>query len=84
MMHQILAEYSASITELKKNPSMLLSEANGEPIAVLNHNKPTAYLIPSETYEALMEKLDDITLAQIVSERQAEKSDAVEIALDEL
>ena len=83
-MHQILAEYSASITELKKNPTLLLNEANGTPIAVLNHNKPTAYLVPSETYEALMEKLDDITLAQIVQERQSERSDAVEVTLDEL
>ena len=83
-MHQILAEYSASITELKKNPSVLLSKTDGAPIAVLNHNKPTAYLVPSETYEALMEKLDDITIGQIIRERQGEMADAVEITLDEL
>ncbi len=30
----------------------------GEPGAILNHNRPTAYLIPAETYEQLLEKLD--------------------------
>jgi antitoxin StbD len=41
--------------EHKKNPTALLNEADGSAIAILNHNKPTAYLVPAETYEALME-----------------------------
>ncbi len=39
-MRQILADYTASIFELKKNPSALILEAHGAPIAVLNHNIP--------------------------------------------
>ena len=83
-MEAVLATCSASISELKKNPSALIEQSGGEPIAILNHNKPTAYLIPAESYGALMEKIEDYQLGQIVLERQSEKTDATEVNLDEL
>ena len=83
-MKQVLSSCSASISELKRNPSALLSEAEGSPIAILNHNIPAAYLIPAETYEWLMDKLEDAELAQIVNERSAEKNAAIEVSLDDL
>lgn len=83
-MQQILASFSASISELKKNPSALLNKAEGEAIAILNHNSPTAYLVPAEVYEQLLEKLEDYELGKIVKERQAEKPLAIEVSLDEL
>ena len=83
-MKAVLASCSASISELKKNPSALIDRAEGEPIAILNHNKPTAYLVPAETYEQLMEKLDDYHLGLIVKERQGEKDAAVEVNVDVL
>lgn len=84
IMESVLATCSASISELKKNPSALIEQSDGEPIAILNHNRPTAYLIPAETYEAILEKLEDYQLGLIVKERQNEKISAVEITLDEL
>lgn len=83
-MKSLLASRSASITELKKNPSALIEESEGEPIAILNHNSPTAYLIPAETYEMIMERLEDYQLGLIVQNRQDEKIDAVEVDIDEL
>ncbi len=83
-MESVFASCSASISELKKNPSALIDQSDGEPIAILNHNKPTAYLIPAETYEALLDKIEDYQLGLIVKERQIEKISAVEITLDEL
>lgn len=83
-MQQLLAHYSASISELKKNPTALLNEAEGAPIAILNHNKPTAYLIPAETYEHLLELLDDQALAQLVEQRRADRDQAIEVNLDDL
>ena len=83
-MESVLASCSASISELKKNPSALIDQSEGEPIAILNHNRPTAYLIPAETYEALVEKIEDYQLGLLVRERQNEKISAVEVALDEL
>ena len=83
-MQHILASFSASISELKKNPSALLNKAEGEAIAILNHNSPTAYLVPAAVYEQLLEKLEDYELGKIVKERLAEKSLAIEVALDDL
>ncbi len=83
-MRQVLASCSASISELKKNPTALLNRAEGAPIAILNHNTPAAYFVPAETYEWLMDKLDDYELAQIVQERADEKKDAIAISLDDL
>lgn len=83
-MESVLASCSASISELKKNPSLLIEQSDGEPIAILNHNKPTAYLVPAETYAALLEKIEDHHLGLIIKERQNEKKSAVEVALDEL
>ncbi len=83
-MRQIFANNSASISELKKNPTALLNEADGEAIAILNHNKPAAYLVPAETYEYLMEVIDDIELSKMVAERRADLSQAVEVSLNDL
>ena len=82
-MESVLARCSVSISELKKNPSALIEQSGGEPIAILNHNRPTAYLIPAETYEALLEKIEDYQLGIIVNERQHEKMSAVEVTLKE-
>ncbi len=83
-MRQVLADCSASISELKKNPTALLNEADGSAIAILNHNKPTAYLVPAETYEFLMDMLDDYELAKLVESRRGELSEAVEVDIDDL
>lgn len=81
-MQRIYARSSVSISELKKNPSGIISEAHGEAIAILNHNRPTAYLLPAVAFETIMEQLDDLDLARIIRERQNEAS--VGVTLDEL
>ena len=48
-------------------------------MAVLNHNTPTAYLVPAEAWEALMDRLEDIELAEIVREREGEVGIPVDI-----
>lgn len=81
-MQRIHASSSVSISDLKKNPSGIINQAHGEPVAILNHNRPTAYLVPAAAYELLMERLDDLDLAQLVREREQEAS--VSVTLDEL
>lgn len=44
-MDALQARLSVSITELKKNPSAIIDNAHGQPIAILNHNRSTAYLV---------------------------------------
>jgi prevent-host-death family protein len=81
-MEAILADASISITELKRNPSAVIEAADGESVAVLVHNKPSAYLVPAETYRRLLERLEDLELAELVRERSGEKR--VKVRLDEL
>ena len=81
-MDRIYARASVSISDLKKNPSRIINEAEGSPVAILNHNKPSAYIIPAEAFEALMERFEDYNLAQLVKER--EKEPTITVSLDEL
>jgi len=83
-MEQIFTDVSASITELKKNPTGLLAQADGQAIAILNRNTPTAYLVPPAMFEQFLEALDDKKLVEIVQTRQHDIANAVEIALDDL
>jgi antitoxin StbD len=83
-MNAIYGSFSASVSELKKNPSRLLAEAGGEPVVILNHNKPTAYLVPASVYEEVMERLEDAEWGDVIRERMADKTEAIEISLDEL
>jgi antitoxin StbD len=81
-MQRIYARSSVSISDLKKNPSSIISQSKGEPVAILNHNRPTAYLVPATAFELLMERLDDLDLVQLVKERQHEAT--IQVQLDEL
>jgi len=83
-MYQIHAKYSASITEFKKKPSAILHNSGGEPVAILNHNKPEAYIVSAEAYEKMLNLIEDLELGQIVKERVKDKRKAREISLNEL
>ncbi len=83
-MENILANYSVSISELKKSPSAILNDAGDEAVAVLNHNIPSAYLVPSKTYEKLLEIVDAYLLEQTIKERLSEDEKAIEVSIDEL
>ena len=43
----ILADAGISISDLKKNPSAAIAAADGLPLAILNRNMPSAYLVPA-------------------------------------
>ena len=81
-MQTILATATVSISDLKKNPSDIIKRSHGAPVAILNHNRPTAYLVPAAAFEAMMEQLDDQYLIQLVKDRQKETS--VKVSLDDL
>lgn len=81
-MEFLYTNASVSISELKKNPSAVIDQADGFPVAVLNHNKPAAYLVPAAAFEAMMEKLDDVELAKLVLAREQEPT--IRVAADDL
>lgn len=79
MIHQILARAGVSISDLKKNPSAVIAAAGGYPIAILNRNTPAAYIVPADAWEAIMDRLEDIELAEIVRQREGEEAVSVNI-----
>lgn len=81
-MDTILASVSVSVTELKRNYANILKQAEDSPIAVLNHNRPEAYLLPASHYERLLAHLEDLEDAKLVRERA--DGPFVEVSLDEL
>ncbi len=81
-MNPVYANNAVSITELKKNPTAILEQSEGSPIVILNHNKPAAYLVPAETYEAMMDQLEDMELVKLVKEREGQPR--VKVSLDDL
>ncbi len=83
-MQTLHATQIASISELKKNPSKLIDGANGMPVVILNHNTAAAYLIPAETYEKLMDEIDEYELCQVVKQRLSTQFTPVKVKLDDL
>jgi len=77
----IYARSTVSITDLRRNPGAIIDEAMF-PVAVLNHNRATAYLVPADVFGAMMEKLEDIDLAELVRKRRG--GSTVNVTLDEL
>jgi antitoxin StbD len=82
MPSQVLADVAASVSELKKNPMATVAAGEGFPVAILNHNEPVFYCVPASAYEALMDKLEDMELAALVSERKNEPE--IGVGWDEL
>jgi antitoxin StbD len=81
-MDTVLTNLAVSVTDLKRNYAGILKEAEEGPIAVLNHNRPEAYLLSAAHYERLMAHLEDLEDAQLARERA--QGPFVEVSLDDL
>lgn len=81
-MEQLYASLSVSMSEFKKNPTRIKQDAGLQPVAVLNHNRPAFYLLDPDLYEAMLDKLEDISMAELIKERLAMKSQAIEADID--
>ena len=81
-MENIHSSLTVSVTELKRNFATVLASAQNTPVAVLNHNKPEAYLLSAQYYERLLERLEDAADRKTVAERMS--GPFVAVSLDEL
>ncbi|MHB1532607.1 type II toxin-antitoxin system Phd/YefM family antitoxin [Acidithiobacillus sp.] len=84
MAHVILAEVAASVSELKKNPMGTVAAGQGGSVAILNRNEPAFYCVPAATYEALMERLDDMELDALADSRLRDGQSPIPVSLDDL
>ena len=76
-MEQIFTNRSVSISELKRSPSAVLAEANNEPLAILNHNKPAAYLVTPQLYQKLLERFAESEIRLAIAESRADARPAM-------
>lgn len=82
MASLVLAEMTASVSELKKNPMGTVAAGEGAPVAILNRNEPAFYCVPAKAYEAMMDRLEDAELNAIADARKDEP--VIKVALDDL
>lgn len=78
MVMTVLADTVVSISDLKKNPMAVVAQGEGFPVAVLNRNQPAFYCVPAESYEALLDKIEDLELNALADSR----SDQTRISVD--
>lgn len=80
----ILADACVGISELKKNPAAVIAAARERQVAVLNRNKPVAYIIAPHVWEYLCELVDDLKLVDLVKEELERDEEPVPVTIDEL
>ncbi|MDQ6956225.1 MAG: plasmid stabilization protein [Mariprofundaceae bacterium] len=79
MAASILADTIISISDLKRNPMVAVAQGGGFPVAVLNRNHPEFYCIPTESYKALLDKIEDLEMNALADSRAKQERIAVNI-----
>lgn len=67
-LHEVLAEVAVSISDLKKNPAAVIAEAQQRQVAILNRNRPVAYVIAPHVWEYLCDLVTDQRMLREVDE----------------
>ena len=80
----ILADVGVSISDLKRNPAAVITAAKDQQVAILNRNKPVAYVISPEVWEYICDMHEDAMDAELVRKRLAEDEEAIPVSLDDL
>ena len=81
----ILAKVGVSISDLKKNPAAVIAAAREQQVAILNRNRPVAYMVSPEVWDHILDVFDDNKLAREIESRlDDDLSDAVVVDLNDL
>ncbi|MBF0135568.1 MAG: prevent-host-death protein [Magnetococcales bacterium] len=63
-MEYLPASRSVSLAELRHSPDAVLVQAGLGPVAILEHDRPTAYILSPHVFQAMLERLgSDLRLA---------------------
>lgn len=81
-MDTIYSNITVSVTELKRNFVNVIKQADESPVAILNHNRPEAYLLPAAHYERLLAYVEDLEDMKSMQERA--NGPFVEVSIDDL
>lgn len=80
----ILADVCVGISELKKNPAAVIAAAKEQQVAILNRNKPVAYVISPAVWEHICDVFEDLKDGREAMQRLAEDDEEIEVTLEEL
>jgi antitoxin StbD len=69
MAHVVLAEMTASVSELKKTRWGTVAAGHGAAVAILNRNEPAFCCVPARAYEGMLDRHEDIELNAIADSR---------------
>lgn len=83
-MENIHSLLTVSISEFKQNPGKVVEAAHGQPVAVLNHNRPAFYTVTPELMAKMAELYDERQLESLIGTRLKSLGQAVEVDLDDL
>ena len=81
VVEEVLADACVGISTLKANPAAVIAEAQIRQVAVLNRNKPVAYIIAPQVWEYLCDLVADQRVLHEAEEELA-KGDADGIEVD--
>ena len=76
------SERAAINAPIQGSAADIIRRADDAPVAVLNHNRPEAYLLPAGHYERLMAYMEDLEDAKLVRERA--DGPFVDVSIDDL
>ena len=82
MAGRIRADVTASITELRKDPTGTASSGTGAAVNIFQQNALAFYCVPAGEYHAMVDRLDDIELNALAKARSG--GPFVEVGLGEL
>lgn len=78
----LLSNVTVGLSEFKDNPVKAVSHAHGEPLTILNRNKVAFYCLAPETYENIIDRLEEIEIKHLLKER--ENDEEIEVNLHDL
>lgn len=82
MFQRVDADLAVSMSDLKRNPAAVVAAAQGQAVAILNHNKVVGYLISPDVWEYVQELNDDVKIGEKL--RRLRPGKPISVKLDDL
>ena len=79
MSNRILAEATATVSELRKDPMGVVASGDGFAVAILNREGTVFYCVPAVAYETLMNRLEDAELNALADSRAGQSSRQIKL-----
>lgn len=77
----VLADAMVGISDLKRNPAAVIEEAQHRQVAILNRNRPVAYIISPAVWERVNDLLVDLRVMEEAREA-LDGDDSANVVID--